>query len=252
MIKDIISLSEIGLCRQENQDSVLAVNTGSAGLFIVADGMGGHYQGQLASQTAMEFLKKWWERIYKCIDSLPFSEIVTELEKKIKEINKSIFQIYKEKGQRGGTTLCLLLMRNNTYVVMNVGDSRLYRCKGWSCTQMTTDDVCENWIYKNKIYASNHLYKGKLVQALGINEDVMIHVYTGLLQKKEYFFLCSDGVYKYCSKQYLFWEIKKLFWKKDIVKVVERIKKKIYKNGAKDNLSMILFLAEPNKKDSKQ
>ena len=91
MIKDIISLSEIGLCRQENQDSVLAVNTGSAGLFIVADGMGGHYQGQLASQTAMEFLKKWWERIYKCIDSLPFSEIVTELEKKIKEINKSIF-----------------------------------------------------------------------------------------------------------------------------------------------------------------
>ncbi len=117
---------------------------------------------------------------------------------------------------------------------------------------MTTDDVWENWIYKNKIYASNHLYKGKLVQALGINEDVMIHVYTGLLQKKEYFFLCSDGAYKYCSKQYLFWEIKKLFWKKDIVKVVERIKKKIYKNGAKDNLSMILFLAEPNKKDSKQ
>ena len=50
MILDIMAMSETGLCRQNNQDSVLALNTEHAGLFAVADGMGGHYKGELASQ----------------------------------------------------------------------------------------------------------------------------------------------------------------------------------------------------------
>ena len=56
-------MSETGLCRQNNQDSVLALNTEHAGLFAVADGMGGHYKGELASQSAVSLLRKWWEEI---------------------------------------------------------------------------------------------------------------------------------------------------------------------------------------------
>lgn len=244
MIRDIISLSEAGLRRENNQDAVLAVTTGRTGVFAVADGMGGHYRGELASQTAVLLLKSWWEGISGCIASMPFGTIVADLEKKVQEINQTIFQTYEEMEQRGGTTLCLLLIQKDSYAVINVGDSRLYRCKGLSCMQITTDDIWENQAHNRGADIQNSPHAGKLVQALGAQKELAVHIITGAIQKRTYFFLCTDGIYKYCGNPYLFMQLKTLLWKKDAKAAVKQIKKRVYKNGAEDNLSMVLVLAE--------
>ena len=231
MILDIMAMSETGLCRQNNQDSVLALNTEHAGLFAVADGMGGHYKGELASQSAVSLLRKWWEELQECILSIPFLEIVAALEKKIRDINKDVYRMYYEMNQLGGTTLCLLLIQKNTYAVINVGDSRLYRCQKWSCILMTTDD--------------NFSFDG-LTQALGAQEELFVHICTGVIEKKTHFFMCSDGVYKYCENCYLFFELRSLVWKKGLT-VARQIKKRVYQNGEKDNLSMVIVAVKSDK-----
>lgn len=235
---DIIALSETGLCRQSNQDAVLAVNTEVAGLFAVADGMGGHYKGELASQSVVSLLEKWWQEIEGCIVSMPFSEVVSILEKKIREINKNIYQMYSEMEQLGGTTLCLLLIQKNAYAVLNVGDSRLYRCQEWTSVLMTIDDV---WVNVQGCFDCD-----SLTQAVGAQEELSMNIHTGIIRKKAYFFLCSDGIYKYCGDQYLFSKIRSLMWKKSIT-VAKQIRKQVYQNGAKDNLSMIIVAAKSEK-----
>ena len=122
------AVSETGARRKINQDAVLALQEGDAGLFAVADGMGGHFRGEMASRAAIAFLEKWWVSIRGCIGTMPFLDMVAKLEKKVKKINEAILAMYEETGQCGGTTLCLLFACGNAYAVMNIGDSRLYKC----------------------------------------------------------------------------------------------------------------------------
>lgn len=253
MIQKVISLSETGLCRQENQDAVLAMHTEHVGLFAVADGIGGHYKGELASQKVVDSLKIWWNEIQGCALSIPFAEIINDLEKKVWEINKNIFEMYHKIGQKGGTTLCLLFVHKNSYAVLNIGDSRLYRCQGWSCKQMTIDDVWENQAYiiasmDEKTIQNSSSY-GKLVCALGIQENLEIAIHTGKLSKRIQFLLCSDGIYKYCDNTYLFSQLRYSWWRKNVNVIAQRIKAKVYKNGAKDNLSIVLVLVGKDKKE---
>ncbi len=238
MIQNIISLCETGSCRSNNQDAVFVAKIERAGLFAVADGMGGHYKGELASQTAVSLLAKWWKEIQGCIVSMTFEDVVAALEKKVRDINRDIYQMYYELKQFGGTTLCLLLIHKDTYAVINVGDSRLYQCQGWTCRLMTTDDV-----WKNLQGSSS---EGGLTQALGAQESLAVHVFTGMIKKKTYFFLCSDGIYKYCEEQYLFSKLRCLMWRKGTL-VAGEIRKRVYKNGARDNLSMIFVRVDAEK-----
>lgn len=251
MIRNKTILSETGLCRRNNQDAVFAVQQDGVGIFAVADGMGGHYRGELASQTTTALLKSWWEEVHNCVSAMSFLDVVAALEQKIKEINTDIFCTYKEMGQQGGTTLCLLLIHHNAYAVLNVGDSRLYRCQGWLCMQMTVDDVWENQASVRQTMKVKEIRKnpccGKLVQSLGAQESLRISVLTGLLIKRTAFLLCSDGIYKYCNNSYLMLQLRRCLRSDDSVLIAERIKKMIYRNGAKDNLSMVLVVAEIEK-----
>lgn len=250
MIQNVISLSENGLCRQNNQDAILAVHTDNAGLFVVADGMGGHFKGELASQRVVSSLEAWWKGIQYCVLSLPFLDVVADLEKKVREINKDIFQMYKVIGENGGTTLCLLFIHHNAYAVLNVGDSRLYRCQGKKCMQMTMDDIWENQPQIRQSAKKDELVKnascGKLVKAFGTQCHLQMSVITGLIEKRTCFLLCSDGIYKYIENRKLLSLLKKIQTKKDSSAVVEKMRKRVYRNGAGDNLSLIIVLANGN------
>jgi len=241
-------LSEAGLYRSNNQDAVLAVHTQEAGLFVVADGLGGHDRGELASQTVVTALRTWWEETEEGVLSGVFQDIVGRLETKIKELNEHIFRMYQECGQRGGTTLCLLFICRDAYAVMNIGDSRLYKSGGRGWQQVTTDDVWENQPAVRQLMSEAEIRKnpsyGKLLQALGANENIKISVRTGSIEKGTCFFACSDGVYKYCKEWRFRVCLKKIKNKTDMNVFFEKIRKEVYKNGAKDNLSMIMVLAD--------
>ncbi len=231
MIKKVCALSETGLKRTVNQDSILSLYSQEAGLFIIADGMGGHFRGELASELVVSKYTDWWKTIEQCICGMEVSEIVAELENLLKEVHDEIRALYCKHGAQGGTTLCLLLICKNYYVIMNVGDSRVYLCKTWKFRQMTVDDV---WKEKDRHY-------GKLTQAVGMRNEIQPHIYTGKLDHADSFLLCSDGIYKYCDEKKLVWDIKQICGEKRMEKTVERIKKRVYQKGAKDNLSLILI-----------
>lgn len=248
------AISETGACRKTNQDAVLALQEGDAGLFAVADGMGGHFRGELASQAAIASLEKWWASIRGCIGTMPFLDMVAKLEKKIKKINEDIRMMYEETGHCGGTTLCLLFVRGNAYAVMNIGDSRLYKCRKKRCIQMTEDDVWENqaefrkarqvrnWFSEKKGEAS---YNGMLVQALGAQPGLKLPVLTGIIDKRTCFLLCSDGIYKYTENRWLLSQLCKIRKRSGLERAADRIRSEVYQHGAGDNLSLILILAEP-------
>lgn len=256
MIRRVRMLSETGAYRQSNQDAVLAAYTEYAGIFAVADGMGGHYKGEIASREAVARLYVWWEEIKDCILSIPFLDIVSELENRVREINESVYQIYQEMGQYGGTTLCILMVCKGAYAVLNIGDSRLYKRQGRECVQMTVDDVWENQrqvrlsmgeedIRRNPAY-------GKLVQAVGTGRAVRITVRTGCMGKKTCFLLCSDGIYKYCDETWLFRNLKKISHARDADRFVEKVRETVYRNGAGDNFSLIIIMLDARDKSEKR
>lgn len=245
-----IAFSEIGAYRQDNQDVILALQEGDAGLFAVADGMGGHFRGELASRIAADSLRQWWDKIKNCISSVPFLDVVSGLEKKVKMIHRDILAMYEKMGQCGGTTLCLLFVKKDAYAVMNIGDSRLYKCQGRTCIQLTVDDVWENQPqFRNARSEESEMEKdasyGMLVQALGAQEGLKLPVITDIIDKRTRFLLCSDGIYKYIENKLLLSQLQKIHRKSELERAAARIKKEVYQNGAKDNLSLILVLAEP-------
>lgn len=248
LVRKVVMFSETGECRRNNQDAVMASYTEQAGIFAVADGMGGHYKGEIASQQAVALLQAWWEDMRECILSVPFLDMVLDLEKRVREINESVYQTYQRMGQRGGTTLCVLVVCRDAYAVLNIGDSRLYRRQGRECVQVTIDDVWENQNQIRQTMTIEDIRKnpsyGRLIQALGAAPTVKISVRSGCLKKKSCFFLCSDGVYKYCDETRLFKNLRKIRNDKDVEVFAEKMKQTVCENGAGDNFSLIAILLD--------
>lgn len=247
MIVDVGSDSVTGLVRKINQDAIFSAYLPSAGLFAVADGMGGHYQGEVASKMVAEGLAKWWEQHQAQIESLPFYTVVESLEKKIKNVNAAVTEHYQSLGQIGGCTLCLLLIHHNAYAVFNIGDSRLYLCEKRKLKLLTIDDIWENLPQVRQMADTMDLSsdprRGKLSKAVGLTKDTSPSILTKAMEKRTVFFLCSDGIYKHMSEKELENLLRKVKRAGDSVRVNEKICEIVYRNGASDNLSMITVLA---------
>lgn len=246
MIVDVNSVTMTGLVRTRNQDSIFCAFSQNTGVFVVADGMGGHYQGEIASGMATAELSKWWGENQSQIDVLPFGRVVDLLEKQIRDINRLITEHYQMLRQTGGTTFCALLIHQNAYAVFNIGDSRLYLCTKRRVRQLTTDDVWENQpqirhLKDSPVFITDPR-KGKLVRAMGIARETGVSISTNAMEKKMVFFLCSDGVYKYLPEKQLKELLKGVRKKGDAASANEKIRGKVYENGAADNVSMVTVL----------
>lgn len=248
MILDVDSDSMTGLVRKVNEDAVFSNYLHSVGLFAVADGMGGHFQGEVASDMAIDGLSRWWEQHRAQIEALSFYTVVESLEKEIKNINLIITEHYAKMKQVGGCTLCVLLLHYNAYAVFNIGDSRLYLYGKQKLKRLTVDDIWEN-LPKVRQMAdtfdlSGDARRGKLSKAVGLFKDMSPAISTNAIEKKMIFFLCSDGIYKHLSERQLCDLFKKVKKVGDAVHVNKKIREIVYRNGASDNLSMITVLVQ--------
>ena len=246
MIIEAASLSEKGPCRKENQDAILEKHTKETGLFLIADGMGGHYLGSLASRTLVEVFYIWWEEVSGYLSGMAFADLVSELKRELQKANQKIYKRYEDLKQHGGTTMCLLLVHKKNFAVFHVGDSRLYQYSKGNFEQMTIDDVWENRIPVQK--RTREMEKdsryGKLTQAVGWQEEIEFHMVTGNISGTVCFFLCSDGIYKYCGESRLKAQMRWAYWWKRTSRGIRNIKTVVYGNGAKDNLSMICAIVK--------
>ena len=246
MILDVASVSVTGLVRKTNQDSIFSAWLNGTGLFVVADGMGGHFRGEIASQIAAREMSGWWRRSQGQIQEMPFYAAVESLEREIGHINAMVAGEYRAMGQIGGTTLCALLVHRGAYAGFNIGDSRMYLYARHKIRQLTIDDVWENLPEVRKLAESvdisGDLRRGRLVKAVGIDTNVSAAIQTNAIEKKMVFFLCSDGVYKYMEEKQLQYMLKKVRKPGDAIVVNELIRRDVFKNGAADNVSMITVL----------
>lgn len=246
MILDVSSVSVTGLVRKTNQDSIFSAWLQGTGLFVVADGMGGHFRGEIASQIVAGEMAGWWQRSQGQIQDAPFYAVMESLEREVGRINAAVAGAYRVMGQVGGSTLCALLVHRGAYAVFNIGDSRMYLCAGRRIRQLTMDDVWENLPEVRRIAENADISgdprRGRLVKAVGIDGNVSAAIQTNAIEKKMVFFLCSDGVYKHMKEKQLKNMLKKVRKPGDAAVVSECIRRDVFKNGASDNASMITVL----------
>lgn len=204
------ALTDPGKVRDNNEDSYLALP--EHGLLVVADGMGGHNAGEVASAMAVEILTEkaagmpplevkvsWWRRLFSR-KKPPFNP-VNWLHNTIVQANKLIYEAAQNSaGKKGmGTTLTLVLKRDNILLTANVGDSRVYRFRNKKLSQLTQDhSLAEELVRRGVLTPEEALYSAPsnvLTRALGVRDQVAEDIVYHAVEPEDLFLLCSDGLY---------------------------------------------------------
>lgn len=243
MIDDIAFFSERGI-RTVNQDAIYASAGKNRGIFVVADGMGGHSEGELASGAIVNGIRNWWDSNEFADAQLGIDSVAGQCGCLLTNLNTEVFAYFTSKGQMGGSTVVVLILWDGRYAMLSAGDSRIYHVRGKKLELLTTDDVWENlpevkYEMRNETVVSDPRF-GKLTEALGSEERLKISRGGGMLSEREVFLLCSDGVYKYCTHR----ELEKIMCRGLIFRSARRrkemIKKCIYQSGMDDNYSAVI------------
>ncbi|HDM8053679.1 PP2C family protein-serine/threonine phosphatase [Vibrio harveyi] len=181
-----------GKVRPYNEDALLDMS--ELGLWVVADGMGGHCAGDIASQMLVDKIARYAK------DNK--TTHIDELRGVIQQANKEIFGYAKEhlEGKTMGTTLVLLFMQDGYFHCLWVGDSRIYQLREGSFTQKTRDhsqvmDLVEQGLLAIED-AESHPLANVITRAIGVDEIVTIDQISGQLSNGDQFLLCSDGLSK--------------------------------------------------------
>lgn len=244
MRMEIEGFCEKGALREENQDSIFAAKQDDAAIVVVADGMGGHQDGKRASSVICAQIQDWWENLPLCWKT-PRSARKKELEAVIQRANHTIWSYTKE-GCCGSTVVVLWLERGN-WSVFSVGDSRCYRTRRSfgriKISQVTQDEVWEEQEEVKRRFQKeqmkNHPNFGKLIRAVGVSSSLFCHVTAGRISFGMSFFLCSDGIYRYCQRESLERALLRIEEGNSIREEIERVRTEVYNNNAPDNLSLI-------------
>ena len=236
-------VSSCGAVRTVNQDRIGMLCEENKGLFFVADGMGGHRDGSLASDAILTQLSSWWTVQKAQREEQSFTDAVESVKQELSRINHHIWYTYNQ-GQVCGSTVVILYIQNNKYAVISAGDSRIYHLKKKKIHQLTIDDVWENQPDVQNRFSPENIAKspnrGKLVRAIGVRQTVGIRLFTDEISKKESFLLCSDGLYRACSEEFMQRELLSVKNDKSLNKALQSLEKQVYWNGAPDNVSVIL------------
>jgi len=192
--------SDIGKVRQSNQDA-FACDTDHQ-FYVVADGMGGHSGGEIASRKAVEALRAaLLEEITVSTDSESGNgSNDTTLVRAIEAANGHVFKMASEdrKLQGMGTTLVALRVLNSTASIGSVGDSRVYLWRGQRLRQVTRDHSLVNEYVRlgtlSAEEASTHPLKHIISRAIGVHPSVEVDHFVIPLQADDVFVLCSDGL----------------------------------------------------------
>ena len=196
--------SDVGRRRNTNQDYA-SVFTNQAGikLAVLADGMGGHRAGDIASQMAVTNLGTAWENL-----SLSDDEKVAQwFIQTIQEENTRIYQRGQEQPEYNGmgTTIVAAALSEDQFTIAHVGDSRAYLIREDKIIQLTEDHSLVNELVKSgeisEEMAANHPRKNILTRSVGMPGSVEVDVSTYIWQLKDRLLLCSDGLTNMLSEE---------------------------------------------------
>jgi serine/threonine protein phosphatase PrpC len=189
---DVGSVTHTGMVRERNEDSCL-VRT-DIGLWAVADGMGGHEAGDLASQILVKSLDEIGEPESS-------ADLLEQCEERIFRANQEILNLSNARnGAVIGTTAAVLLIREEYYACVWAGDSRVYLIKDGSIGQVSHDHTeVEQLVAEGKLSREDAkgLPNNVITRAVGVAEDLELEVVTGPADPGDIFVICSDGLTKH-------------------------------------------------------
>lgn len=201
-------VTDVGVVREHNEDS--ACMEPSKGFFIVADGMGGHAAGEVASAMAVDTVKKTLEGARTEIEAFKKAPsdagrrgIVQLLQNAVLGAHQAVYQRGQAEPDKAGmgTTLDVVLVAGPEAFVAHVGDSRTYLVRDGKPSQITTDHtVAEVLVIEGKLTieeAQVSPLRTILVNAIGVSADVGVEMAHVTLRKGDRLLLCSDGMHDY-------------------------------------------------------
>lgn len=234
-------LSDVGNVRKTNEDSVGYFEGKDIDIYIVADGMGGHNAGEVASDLATKIIIDYIKNNYQDLD---MKEVLSE---GIKSANKKIYNIASEsddlKGM--GTTVTICFKKQEKMVVANVGDSSCYIIDNKrKLSKITRDHSLVQQLLDNGTIteekARNHPNKNIITRALGTNELVEVDLFDVDLTNVIKCVLCTDGL----TNDVTYSEMYDIIMENDNASSCKMLVDLSKSKGGRDNISVIIFEGE--------
>ena len=223
--------THVGKVRERNEDSYLV--RPEAGIWAVADGMGGHEAGDLASQTVIEALA-----------SVEASESAGELlslcKSRIFDANSQLLTISRERGVTIGTTVTILLTFDSYFACVWSGDSRMYIVRDGGISQISRDHTEAEDLLADGIItpeeAKSWAGKNVITRAIGVSEFPELEVATGAIQPGDVFIICTDGLTRHVDDGEILESTKTL----SPEQACDRLVQLTLERGAGDNVTVVV------------
>jgi serine/threonine protein phosphatase PrpC len=249
-----VARTDIGRKRHHNEDALFRDD--ARGFYVVADGVGGHNKGEIASREAVEHLTSWVYGAQRDLDRLVErvtfgdSECVWEIRRLLESgVKNACYMVYgmaeldpEKKGM--STTLSALLVRANVAFAAHVGDSRVYRVRKANVLQLTEDHTLINYKLKHGMLtpaeAAKASGKNVITRAVGHKDYVQVDTADIDVQPGDRFLLCSDGLHGYFDTDK---DVADLCSDGDLEECAESAIGLANQRGGKDNITAIVIEA---------
>ena len=228
--------------REQNQDYGCVHRLSAVPIYVlgIADGMGGHDAGDVASRMAIEVL----ERRVGELDAAPV-EPFRFLESVALQANECVYQAAQQEGLDMGTTLSTGMLMADTLFVAHVGDSRVYRITRKEMEAITEDHswVAEQMRQGNMTEAEAEVspYRSMVTRFIGSQTPPSIALYKQPVQRKETYLFCSDGLHGYVNEEAIHNCVRKAH---DIERLSHRLVELANDSGGEDNITVALLRAK--------
>ena len=188
--------TDVGIVRSGNEDNFFAEADEKRGVLVVADGMGGHAAGEVASEMAVQIVARQLLPISSVKDP-GARDIVAQA---MQDANRAIYdRMLAEVDKQGmGTTASVMLLSDTGYIIGQIGDSRIYLLRDGALTQITKDhSYVQEQVDAGLLtpeQARYHPYSNVITRCVGASDEVEVDIYEGVPRVGDVFLLASDGL----------------------------------------------------------
>ena len=236
------TITNIGKIRNENEDSFSNISLGDLDFFIVADGMGGHSKGELASKLAAKLFIKY----IKEADIASYDFYIKLLEEAIFYANEEIYKLSLEDGniRMGTTVVCLCIdYKNKTYYLSHLGDSRAYIYRNETLSQLTRDHSLVNDLLDSgsltEDEAANFINKSAITRAVGTEEKVVADSKSLPMEDGDIILMVTDGLTNELTDEKIRQIVKA---NKDPYQISSKLIEEAIDHGGRDNITVTTIL----------
>jgi serine/threonine protein phosphatase PrpC len=246
-----VALTDVGRKRAINEDAYFTDD--SMGFYVVADGVGGHSKGEVASRETIEQLQMWVYGARARLDDLVGAieggdtEAMWDIRRLLESgVQSACYMVYGmaelDPDKRGMSTTCsALLVRGGYAFAAHVGDSRVYRLRGHHVLQITEDHTLINYKLKNGLITAEEATRAKgknvITRAVGHKDYVQVDTADVDAASGDRFLLCTDGLHGYLNDEQ---EVSELLGEDSLEAGVHAAVALANQRGGKDNITAVV------------